>query len=159
MWYVSPPSTHPSRRDIPKTQNPTHSPFPWVTKNQIYATGYTKILMTLLKYLPQALLNHRRRSTAGWSILQVLLDTAGGVLSLAQLAIDSSLQRDWRAGVFGNPVKLVLGNVSLGYDVVFLVQHFWLFGPGAKGEGEGEGEGREEDGGGGDGERRRLLSG
>jgi cystinosin len=31
----------------------------------------------------------------GWSIDQILLDFAGGILSLLQLLVDASLQADW----------------------------------------------------------------
>lgn len=88
--------------------------------------GYVKLVVTVVKYVPQAWANYRRRSTVGWSIEQVLLDFVGGVLSIAQLVIDSSLQEDW-SGISGNPVKLVLGSISIVFDVVFMVQHYVLY--------------------------------
>lgn len=84
--------------------------------------------MTVFKYIPQVIANFRRRSTIGWSITQQLLDFTGGLGSLLQLLIDSALQRDW-SGLTGNPLKLGLANISLLFDIVFLVQHFVLFGP------------------------------
>ena len=99
----------------------------------------------MVKYVPQAWVNYQRKSTAGWSIHQILLDLIGGVLSLAQLVIDSSLQRDW-SGITGNPVKLGLGNISIVFDVIFMVQHYILY----------KGNEVEEDGM--DWERRGLLS-
>ncbi|KAL9033396.1 MAG: hypothetical protein Q9214_007536, partial [Letrouitia sp. 1 TL-2023] len=92
----------------------------------VYAVGYVKLLITVVKYIPQAWTNHRRKSTVGWSIDQILMDVVGGTLSIAQLFIDSSLQNDW-SGVTGNPVKLGLGNVSLFFDVIFLLQHYVLY--------------------------------
>lgn len=56
----------------------------------------------------------------------MLLDMIGGVLSIAQLIIDSSLQADW-SGITGNPVKFGLGNVSICFDLVFVLQHYWLY--------------------------------
>ena len=82
--------------------------------------------MTVVKYIPQAWANYQRKSTAGWSILQILLDVIGGVLSIVQLVIDSSLQSDW-SGITGNPVKLGLGNVSIFFDIIFMVQHYILY--------------------------------
>ena len=79
-----------------------------------------------MKYIPQAWVNYQRKSTAGWSIYQILLDLIGGVLSIAQLVIDSSLQSDW-SGLTGNPVKLGLGNVSILFDILFMVQHYVLY--------------------------------
>lgn len=89
---------------------------------------YIKLLMTVFKYLPQVVANFRRRSTVGWSITQQLLDFIGGVGSLLQLIIDSSLQNDW-SGLTGNPLKFGLANISLIFDIIFILQHFVLFGP------------------------------
>lgn len=104
---------------------------------QIYAMTYVKLLVTFFKYIPQVVANHQRKSTLGWSINQVLLDSAGGIFSLVQLVLDSSLQPDW-SGLTGNPVKLGLANVSLLFDIVFLVQHYLLYGPIAEEHGKTE---------------------
>lgn len=92
----------------------------------VYAFSYAKLLISVVKYTPQALLNFRRKSTIGWSIHNILLDASGGILSLAQLFIDSSLNHDW-SGVTGNPIKFGLGSISLVYDALFCVQHFVLY--------------------------------
>ena len=93
---------------------------------QIYTVSYIKLFVTLVKYFPQLVTNYRNRSTKGWSIAQILLDFAGGILSLAQLGIDSYLQHDW-SGITGNPVKLALGNASIFFDILFMVQHYCLY--------------------------------
>ena len=93
---------------------------------QVYACSYVKLVITLVKYIPQVLTNYRNSSTYGWSIAQILLDFTGGILSIAQLGIDSYLQNDW-SGITGNPVKLALGNISIFFDVIFIVQHYWLY--------------------------------
>jgi cystinosin len=79
-----------------------------------------------LKYIPQAWVNYKRKSTSGWSIWPILLDFSGGWLSLAQLVIDSSLQNDW-TGVTGNPVKFGLSNITIVFDIVFFLQHYVLY--------------------------------
>ena len=79
-----------------------------------------------MKYIPQVWVNYKRKSTQGWSIWQILLDLNGGVLSILQLVIDSSLQADW-SGIMGNAVKLGLGNVSIFFDLIFIVQHYFLY--------------------------------
>jgi cystinosin len=56
----------------------------------------------------------------------MLLDFAGGWLSLAQLCIDSALENDW-SGVTGNPVKFGLSNITIIFDVIFMVQHYVLY--------------------------------
>ena len=82
----------------------------------------------MFKYVPQVIANFRRKSTIGWSITQQLLDFSGGLLSLLQLVIDSALQADW-SGLTGNPIKFGLANISLLFDIVFILQHFVLYGP------------------------------
>ncbi|RMZ69778.1 L-cystine transporter [Pyrenophora seminiperda CCB06] len=98
----------------------------WAWIDVVYTLGYVKILTVFLKYIPQAWVNYKRKSTVGWSIYTLILDFAGGVLSLAQLGIDSALENDW-SGVTGNPVKFGLGNITLVFDVIFMVQHYVLY--------------------------------
>lgn len=93
---------------------------------QIYTLGYVKLLTVFLKYIPQAWVNYKRKSTLGWSIYPMLLDFAGGWLSLAQLCIDSALENDW-SGVTGNPVKFGLGNITIVFDIIFMLQHYVLY--------------------------------
>lgn len=76
--------------------------------------------------MPQVALNYKRQSTVGWNIGTILLDMAGGVLSMLQLVLDSSLQGDW-SGITGNPVKLLLGNITIFFDAIFCVQHYILY--------------------------------
>ncbi|KAL2041472.1 hypothetical protein N7G274_005854 [Stereocaulon virgatum] len=120
----------------------------WAWIDVVNAVGYIKLLVTCVKYTPQAWKNYKAKSTAGWSITQILLDFLGGVLSIAQLVIDSSLQSDW-SGITGNPVKLGLGQVSIFFDIIFMVQHYILY------RGKGKGSDGEDDGK--DDERRDLL--
>lgn len=58
--------------------------------------------MTLVKYTPQVLHNHARRSTEGWSAATVLLDVAGGLLSLSQVLLDAAARHDLSV-LTGNP--------------------------------------------------------
>jgi len=82
--------------------------------------------MTIVKYVPQVWVNYKRKSTVGWSIIQILLDFAGGILSILQLVIDSSLQTDF-SGITGNPAKLGLGLISIVLDLIFMTQHYVLY--------------------------------
>lgn len=100
--------------------------YDWVALDIVYAVGYVKLIVTLIKYTPQIVANYKNQSTEGWSIFQILLDLTGGVLSVSQQAIDSYQQRDW-SGITGNPVKFALGNISMIYDSVFIVQHYVLY--------------------------------
>ncbi|CAN9173572.1 unnamed protein product [Alternaria alternata] len=98
----------------------------WAWIDVIYTLGYVKLLTVFLKYIPQAWVNYKRKSTLGWSIYPMLLDFAGGWLSLAQLCIDSALENDW-SGVTGNPVKFGLGNITIVFDIIFMLQHYVLY--------------------------------
>ena len=100
--------------------------------------SYLKLVISLTKYLPQALLNFQRKSTVGWSIHNVLLDFVGGSLSVAQLAMDCSITGDW-SGAIGDPVKFGLGFASMVFDVVFMTQHYVLY-RGARDEDDAGGE-------------------
>jgi cystinosin len=95
---------------------------------QMYSLTTVKLLLTVFKYAPQAWSNYKRKSTLGWAIGGITLDVIGGVLSLVQLVIDAASQADW-SGLTGNPVKFGLANISLFFDVIFMVQHFVLYGP------------------------------
>jgi len=103
-----------------------YDPSGWAWIEVIYAISYVKLVVTAVKYMPQVYVNYKRQSTAGWSIGQILLDFSGGIFSMAQLIIDSSLQADW-SGLTGNPVKLGLSNVSMFFDIIFITQHYILY--------------------------------
>ena len=68
----------------------------------------------------------RRRSTVGWSVQQVLLDCFGGVLSVLQLLLEASVLQEVSL-VTGDPIKPLLGLVSIGYDVVLILQHYYWY--------------------------------
>merc|ERR1712187_137427 len=93
-----------------------------------YITGLSllKEAISVVKYCPQVWLNYQRKSTKGWSISNVLLDFSGGLLSIAQLLLDAGMSGDW-TGVTGNPAKFLLGNLSMIFDVIFMVQHYILY--------------------------------
>lgn len=92
----------------------------------IYYFSYIKLAVTLVKYVPQAYMNYRRRSTVGWSIGNVLLDFTGGVLSLLQMFLQSYNNDQWLL-IFGNPTKFGLGLFSVLFDIIFISQHYCLY--------------------------------
>lgn len=94
--------------------------------NCLCVCGVHFALVTALKYVPQAVHNASRRSTVGWSIGNILLDLLGGLMSLAQQALDAVIQGT--ADVFtGNVPKLLLALLSISFDIVFIVQHYVLY--------------------------------
>ncbi|GBC00811.1 hypothetical protein RclHR1_03980027 [Rhizophagus clarus] len=91
-----------------------------------YYLSYIKLCFSFIKYVPQAYLNIKRRSTVGWSIYNILLDFTGGMLSIFQLVLDAYLQDNWH-GILGDYVKLGLGFLSITFDLIFMTQHFILY--------------------------------
>ncbi|KAI5301238.1 hypothetical protein KEM55_008783 [Ascosphaera atra] len=98
----------------------------WAWIDVMYAMSWVKLVVTITKYIPQAWVNYKRKSTKGWAIGMIICDTTGGFLSIGQLFIDSYLMHDW-SGITGNPLKLWLGNVSLFFDAIFMTQHYVLY--------------------------------
>lgn len=92
----------------------------------LYFCSYVKLFITLIKYLPQAYLNFRRKSTYGWSIGNILLDFTGGFLSIGQMFVISYNENDW-GSVFGDPTKFGLGLFSVLFDIVFILQHYFFY--------------------------------
>ncbi|CAI2376616.1 unnamed protein product [Moneuplotes crassus] len=105
------------------------------TISMLRFTGYGKVVITFQKYIPQIVLNYRRKSTEGYSILGVIFDFSGGVLSIVQLVIDMILNGlstgEW--SLFGgktdafNIVKFGLGVVSVILNTILIFQHFVLY--------------------------------
>lgn len=98
----------------------------------LYSLSFIKVGISLVKYIPQVILNIQRQSTVGWSIWQILLDFTGGCLSDVQLVGDTWAKTPagasvWLAVVTGNPAKLALGSLSMAFDIVFMVQHYILY--------------------------------
>lgn len=106
-----------------------------VAFNTFRVAGYNKAVITFLKYMPQVYLNYSRKSTVGWSILNIMLDFTGGSLSILQQVIDMCYRGlsdgDWSffgsGGDAFNIVKFLLGVMSCFFDIIFFIQHFVLY--------------------------------
>lgn len=92
----------------------------------LYWFSYVKLFITFVKYVPQAYSNYKRKSTVGWSIYQVTLDFTGGILSLLQSCINAINYSD-PSQIIGNPSKFGLALFSLGFDTIFMIQHYYLY--------------------------------
>eukprot|EP01112_Ceratiomyxa_fruticulosa_P006540 TRINITY_DN1734_c0_g2_i2.p1 TRINITY_DN1734_c0_g2~~TRINITY_DN1734_c0_g2_i2.p1 ORF type:complete len:261 (+),score=19.89 TRINITY_DN1734_c0_g2_i2:246-1028(+) len=88
--------------------------------------SYIKLSITFIKYMPQAWMNYKRKSTIGWSIGNILLDFSGGVLSFSQLVLDAVIGENYKIFI-GDPVKFGLSVVSIGFDVLFIFQHYLCY--------------------------------
>lgn len=98
--------------------------------NSIIYLGWTKAIVSFVKYLPQVYLNWKRKSTVGWSIHNIVLDFSGGSLSLIQNLIDSingqSVISDGPQYAL-NFVKYAISIIAMFFDIIFVVQHFCLY--------------------------------
>ncbi|KAJ2479697.1 hypothetical protein IWW56_002929, partial [Coemansia sp. RSA 2131] len=94
--------------------------------NTVYLLSFIKLGCSMIKYVPQAWLNYERKSTIGWSIHNIMLDFTGGTLSFAQLILDAVRSGNVTEAL-GNPVKFGMGLASIGFDLVFMAQHFVLY--------------------------------
>eukprot|EP00697_Spironema_sp_BW2_P007058 gnl/Spiro4/21261_TR10377_c0_g1_i1.p1 gnl/Spiro4/21261_TR10377_c0_g1~~gnl/Spiro4/21261_TR10377_c0_g1_i1.p1 ORF type:complete len:296 (-),score=77.56 gnl/Spiro4/21261_TR10377_c0_g1_i1:81-968(-) len=88
--------------------------------------GYVKIFISLIKYIPQVYLNYSRKSTHGFAIGMVLLDFMGGVFSVLQMIL-LAVHFDDVTQITGNLPKLLLGLVSVVFDIIFIIQHYVLY--------------------------------
>ncbi|XP_011174966.1 cystinosin homolog isoform X1 [Solenopsis invicta] len=92
----------------------------------LYYCSYVKLCITLIKYVPQAFYNYRRKSTVGWSIGNIFLDFTGGILSMLQMILNAYNYDDWDS-IFGDPTKFGLGFFSVAFDIFFIIQHYVLY--------------------------------
>ncbi|CAG0923592.1 unnamed protein product [Notodromas monacha] len=98
--------------------------FSWLM--YVVLLSYVKLIITCIKYIPQAVMNFKRKSTAGWSIGNILLDLTGGLFSFLQMVL-MSYNRDAWASIWGNPTKLGLSFLSIAFDFIFMFQHYVLY--------------------------------
>ncbi|XP_043704576.1 cystinosin homolog [Telopea speciosissima] len=96
----------------------------WLWLISIFNT--MQVIMTTIKYIPQAVMNFARKSTEGWSIDNILLDLLGGLMNYAQMAMQSIDQGSW-VNFFGNIGKTLLSLVSIFFDLLFMFQHYVLY--------------------------------
>ncbi|XP_017792812.1 PREDICTED: cystinosin homolog [Habropoda laboriosa] len=92
----------------------------------LYYCSYVKLCITLIKYVPQAFYNYKRKSTVGWSIGNIFLDFTGGILSMLQMALNAYNYDDVES-IFGDPTKFGLGFFSVAFDIFFIIQHYVLY--------------------------------
>lgn len=84
-----------------------------------------KISMSLIKYIPQVIHNHDRKSMKGFAIQSVALDITGGVASLSQLILQITKDQGFNfVAIVANFGKIGLALVTLVFNVIFISQ--WL---------------------------------
>jgi cystinosin len=97
--------------------------------NSLIYLGWCKVIISLIKYIPQVYSNYKRKSTIGWNIHNILLDFTGGILSFIQNIIDYenfSLNREGESGTL-NIAKFAISFVAIFFDIVFMTQHYCLY--------------------------------
>ncbi|KAI9120502.1 hypothetical protein K1719_007535 [Acacia pycnantha] len=100
---------------------PTRS---WLWLLSVFNT--IQVCMTVVKYIPQAIMNFKRKSTDGFSITNILLDLSGGIANYGQMVVQSLDQGSWN-NFYGNMGKLMLSLVTVFFDTFFITQHFVLY--------------------------------
>ncbi|EGD78819.1 hypothetical protein PTSG_01794 [Salpingoeca rosetta] len=101
-----------------------HGFFIWLNFYELVAD--IKLLVTFIKYMPQVYMNYKRKSTAGMNVHNFLLDFLGGVLSVAQLMMDSAITHDWSA-ISGDAAKFGLGVIAMVFDTIIIIQHYVVY--------------------------------
>jgi len=97
----------------------------WITF--LHSMAVLKIVLASSGYIPQLVLNYKRKSTKGFNMWNIYLDFGGGMLSMLQLIFDSIDLGDLASGILGNWAKLTLGMITLLADSAFFTQHYILF--------------------------------
>ncbi|KAF3334246.1 cystinosin [Carex littledalei] len=100
---------------------PKHS---WLWLITIFNT--IQVIITLIKYIPQAVTNFKRKSTVGWSIGFVFFDFFGGLFSFGQMCAQS-IDQGSTVNFYGNTGKLLLSLEVILFDLLFIVQHYVLY--------------------------------
>lgn len=100
---------------------PKHS---WLWLISVFNT--IQVIMTAIKYIPQAIMNFRRKSTVGWSIGNILLDLLGGILNFGQMGVQS-IDQDTLVNFYGNIGKTLLSLEVVFFDLIFIFQHYVLY--------------------------------
>ena len=96
--------------------------------NCLYVLSYIKLIVSFTKYMPQVWINYKTKSTVGVNIETIWLDTLGGLFGILQMIVLASNFNDWTS-IIGNFAKFLLGLVSIGYGLVFIIQHYVLYTP------------------------------
>jgi cystinosin len=93
------------------------------TIGYISLMGYYKLLSSLLKYIPQLLWNRKRESTQGWSVCSVFMDLTGGIFSVLEIILELVFIYHFKLNI----TKLLLGSLTIIYDLLFVYQHYILY--------------------------------
>ena len=68
-------------------------------------------------------MNYKRKSTVGWSIMNIFLDFTGGTFSIVQILLIGDNSGNWdvfAAGGSFNIAKFFLGFTSMVFDLLFM---------------------------------------
>ena len=83
--------------------------------------SYAKLGITIVSYTSQTWMNFQRTHTEEVSLKIVLLDFAGGILSMLQMSWESYNLDDW-SSFSGDFTKFALGLNSVLFDLLFTQQ-------------------------------------
>lgn len=111
--------------------NPHITPSSKYVFNSLVYLGWCKVIITLIKYMPQAYSNYKRKSTIGWNIHNMLLDFTGGLFSFLQSFIDTFRDPEYKlreeTSKALNTAKYALSFITMFFDIIFITQHYILY--------------------------------
>lgn len=113
---------------ILKTYDPHVEKGHYIFNSLIYL-GWCKVIISLIKYIPQVYSNYKRKSTIGWNIHNILLDFSGGILSFAQNIVDIKdfqIKKEGQSDTL-NIAKFAISFVAIFFDIIFMTQHYCLY--------------------------------
>lgn len=87
--------------------------------------AYFKIIMSLIKYIPQVLHNYRRKSMHGISRLQIILDLIGALFSFTEFYLKNDLPI--LEAIDSNRGKFGITCVTFLFGIIYLIQ-IYLYG-------------------------------
>ena len=104
---------------------PSHS---WLWLVSCFNT--LQVVMTVIKYIPQAIMNFQRKSTIGFSIGNILLDLLGGLTNYGQMAVQSIDQSEFLSfkymNFFRNNLRSLVNFLVKPKNVVYVPFHRFM---------------------------------
>lgn len=99
------------------------------TSTAVQLVGLIMFAVGSVKYIPQVKLNFKKRSTSGFSIGAIVLEIFACLFSFSEIIL-IKLESKTSSEIYGKVfliMRFILIILYLGYDALFLFQHYILF--------------------------------
>ena len=94
----------------------------------VFSLSYIKLVSTLIKYLPQILLNRKRQSTSGFNVWTAVFDFIGGLFSFLQV-LSQSIYEGSADHLKVHIVKTLVGLMTVIKNYILMMQHYVWYAP------------------------------